>query len=299
MSRIVHWGNWLLELRGQEGGGGDLETYMKEPSFLVLAKTLLLCYPNLIHTLSSPNCRIAKLDKRIGNSTILASNKWQAIFAECESALGFSGDAANDVLSAWTKLASDSFQKRIDKQLDSPTKGRRSQSLNRAHGKSVLLPMELIPLDRARALTLGPKAQYPVGERNWEVELAYVLNTGMKTALSRSSDTIHEIVGTAPPAETDCRPVISGPLNLEESISLAYPSSPGGTPRTSSIYAPQADRTSPVTGRPYSDPEESVDFAGLGLSAQGSFDTRLAIQRYVDQVSFMLQTLPLFHEIPK
>ena len=56
--------------------------------------------------------RIAKLDSHICNCTVLAFNKWQEIFKECESALGMSGDATNDVFSAWNRLASDAYQKR-------------------------------------------------------------------------------------------------------------------------------------------------------------------------------------------
>ncbi len=224
----------------------------------------------------------------------MARNKWQPIFADCESALGFSGDAANDVLSAWSKLASDTFQKRKGRQPDIPVKARRSHSLNRVQGMSVLLPVELIPLERARALTYG--TQFQNGEEDWEAELALALkSTSIKKSLSRSSDMIHEILRPTSPtssSEREDKPVISGPLNLEESVSVSNSSPSGDNSRIASVYAPQADRTSPVLSQPYSYPEESVDFAGLELSVEGVFDTSLAIQKYVDKVGTTV--IPLF-----
>ena len=103
-------------------------------------------------------CRIAKLDRRIGNCTVLACNKWQEIFKECEESLGVSGDAANDVFSAWNKLATDAFQRRTYKpHLQAPTTymppPRRANSLTGLYaGRTVKVPVQLIPLEKADEL---------------------------------------------------------------------------------------------------------------------------------------------------
>ena len=95
-------------------------------------------------------CRIAKLDRRIGTCTVLACNKWQPIFAECETSLGFTGDAANDSYTAWSRLASNSARKskRFTKEAQ-----QRSNSLESNTRRTVRVPVELIPLERARTMT--------------------------------------------------------------------------------------------------------------------------------------------------
>ncbi len=105
-------------------------------------------------------CKIAKLDKRIGNCTVLACNKWHEIFKECEKSLGVSGDATNDVFSAWNKLASDAFHRRTvaERRIQPHSTSlppRRSNSLTGLNGKTVKVLVQLIPLERARALTSG------------------------------------------------------------------------------------------------------------------------------------------------
>ena len=217
--------------------------------------------------------RIAKLDKRIGNCTVLACNKWQPIFSECEAALGFSGDAANDVKSAWSKLARDSFQANGENSLKQILTDRRSNSLTGMYGRTVKMPVDLIPLERARARTsvLGN-------------ETTVVQNASLKSKrfLSQSSDS----VCTCSHPKSISKPEISEPLNLEESVYTAHLS---GGPLTisPSPYAPQADANPlSMNRRPHSDPEDS-SMSGRGfddtLQAE-SQDAKSTIRTYVDKV---------------
>ena len=234
--------------------------------------------------------RIAKLDKRIGNCTVLACMKWQPIFTECEAALGFSGDAANDVLSAWNKLATDAYQSK-SKHNKSSLKAR-SSSLNRLYGKSVKMPMDLIPLDRARALTLGQKLRSERGSVSETsspllVPTALTLVHKSRSEEGSSSETSSPLVvpkmnkstsldannGIFQPSpttpESENKPKISRPINLEESLYI-----PRFAVDTHSIYAPHADDFT----RPHSNPEDRTDFA------QDPFDSKATIQKYVDKV---------------
>ena len=219
------------------------------------------------------NCRIAKLDKRIGNCTVMAYHKWQPIFSECESSLGFSGDAANDVYSAWSRLAADAFKKRnsyCDRVTSSPLeKPRRSNSLTRLHGrKTVKVPVQLIPLERARALTAGR-----------------LFKDEPKMEQHRTRNCNSSTVETSP----DEKPEISRPINIEESnLCCSYPSAISY--RISlNPYAPQADfsSTSPNNGwlneqgqsQSGIERQESKQESSIYAEDPGS-----TIQSYVDKV---------------
>ena len=108
-------------------------------------------------------CSIAKLDKRIGNCTVLASNKWQPIYEECESMLGFTGNAASDVFTAWSRIAAHAYERR--ERLSSSAQSspvvcvhsphgqlRRANSLNTISRspRTVRTPVELISLEKAQ-----------------------------------------------------------------------------------------------------------------------------------------------------
>ena len=237
--------------------------------------------------------RIAKLDKRIGNCTVLACNKWQSIFAECEAALGFSGDAAKDVFSAWSRVATNSFNKRTDRQrhtqsssppLGCPPPPRRSNSLIGLSGRTVKVPVQLIPLERARAMTSGGTSGSSLDEIRMRHRSMMVSSSSMKATASDDLQTLEE------------RLEISRPLNIEDStMCCSYPS--GLSYRMSmSPYAPHADGSPSPTnigaagaegdscssdkevegGESRSDIEETVS---------GSFDMKETIRAYVDNVS--------------
>ena len=231
--------------------------------------------------------RIAKLDKRIGNCTVLACNKWQSIFAECETALGFTGDAAKDVFSAWSRVATNSFTRRSterNKQTASPPFGcpppRRSNSLIGLSGRTVKVPVQLIPLERARAMTSGSSAD----EIRMKHRSMMISGSSMKAA-SDDLQTLEE------------RLEISRPLNIEDStMCCSYPS--GLSYRMSmSPYAPHADGSPSPTNIGAAEAEREGD-SGSDKEVQGSesrsdmevtvsesFDMRETIRAYVDNVS--------------
>ena len=220
--------------------------------------------------------RIAKLDKRIGNCTVLACNKWQPIFAECEAALGFSGDAANDVMSAWSKLARDTFQTKSEKDSKRSIAERRSQSLTGMYRRTVKLPVDLIPLERARALT-----STSVARDDAAVGSARLGVLRPSRSLSQSSDAIYP---SSPPTNIP-RPEISQPLNLEESV-YTSPLSVDPFRLSPSPYAPQAD-ASPLSKvrRPHSDPQETGVHRFEDTVQTDSGDAKASIQEYVDKVN--------------
>ena len=234
--------------------------------------------------------RIAKLDRRIGTCTVLASNKWQPIFTECEAALGFSGDAANDSYAAWSRLASNTVKrsKRLSKDAQ-----RRSNSLDSNTRRTVRVPVELIPLERARTMTATEDS---AAQMRLELSLARS-NVSLTKHLSLSNSAIHE--GDSPTSLSVHNHNISSsleildisrPLHLEKSLSY----SPGRQnhllppPRNISPYAPQAD-TSPCSStssdkeRPHSAPEDEVSMQ-MDEQVKQSPDAKLEIQRYLDQV---------------
>lgn len=206
----------------------------------------------------------------------MAYHKWQPIFTECESSLGFSGDAANDVYSAWSRLATDAFQKRssyLERGKSSPqARPRRSNSLTRLQGrKTVKVPVQLIPLERARALTAGQLYKDEIKKRT---------STYIGSTITENSTVAVD------------KPEISRPLNLEEStLCCSYPS--GMSYRISlNPYAPQADfSTTPPND--FSDEskhkhldseKEETDISQSVESSTYSEDLGSTIQAYVDKV---------------
>lgn len=230
------------------------------------------------------NYRIAKLDRRIGNCTVLACNKWQEIFKECEYSLGVSGDAANDVFSAWNKLASDAFQRRSSKPalnvggVHQPP--RRANSLTGLCGRTVKIPVQLIPLERARAQTSA------ITLRD-DAFLTSIRDTARRPFASAGA-TIDDPFTTSifPVKPEDFRPEISRPINLEEStLCCSYPSGLSYKINVSP-YAPQADFTDAVAQSGNESQLSSAE-ADNGQSdietAVGPEDVRTGIQNYVDK----------------
>ncbi len=259
-------------------------------------------------------CRIAKLDKRIGNCTVLACNKWHEIFKECEKSLGVSGDATNDVFSAWNKLASDAFHRRTvaERRIQPHSTSlppRRSNSLTGLNGKTVKVPVQLIPLERARALTSGTLLKD-------EAFLASIRSTGrhsiapasnLEESLTSTITTRYSPVGVTTtryyPDNDDgvastryyhdsdgleeIRPEISRPINLEEStLCCSYPSGLSYM-KSMNPYTPQADGNK-SSGSSSSSIDEATDSPGGNRKSEieaavGPEDVRTGIQNYVDK----------------
>ena len=235
--------------------------------------------------------RIAKLDKRIGNCTVLACNKWQPIFSECETALGFRGDASSDVISAWSTLAAESFRRKSDQFSGSPRVGPRANSLTGLYGRTVKIPVDLIPLERARALTAGCIFRDDSFISNSRSESF----SGMSKALSVSSELLSRPTNTVAVAEDnfEYKLRISRPLNLDESVSFCS-SYPMGTAYRASLppYAPQADASPSPELRPSSDPlpAEGLDVSDFEKTLRESPDAKTAIQKYIDKVGPVIDT---------
>ncbi len=233
--------------------------------------------------------RIAKLDTRIGNCTVFACNKWQEIFKECESTLGVSGDAANDVFSAWNRLASDAYHRRnvpqpaLQSRATSMTPpARRSNSLTGIRGRTVKVPVRLIPLERARAATSSDFARdesYLAAIRNSVVSRKSMLQQ-FATMAEGDGEVIESNDEVADNME---KPDISRPINLEESLlCCSYPSGLSYKASTTP-YAPQADLSDGGSGCLKSaSASQILDEKELGM-AVGPKDVREGIQSYVDK----------------
>ena len=209
-----------------------------------------------------------------------ASSKWEPIFKECESSLGFTGDAANDVFSAWSRLATDSFhRKKGAGSPPVPPRPKRTNSLTGLGGKTVKVPVDLIPLERARARTLKHG----------------------RADLQRTSNLVTTSTSGNFPTETQTdepRPTISRPINIEDSaLCCSYPS--GSSYRLSRVpYAPQADISeSPleVVGKGGSEKEGkgvmSKQRSDLEETLRDSFDLKKTIQDYVDKVIIIFTSI--------
>ena len=213
---------------------------------------------------------------------MLASNKWHPLYEDCERMLGFSGNAASDVLNAWSRIAEGAFERRSNQQsyFEPNSSLRRASSLNTI-SKTVRAPGELISLERARAMTLHDESSSDdkkVSKRTMD-DLEASL---MKLSIEHSSKL------------TSGRKIkISGPLHLQEEMVSSYP--PVGTGLN---YSPQADR-SPSSDKYLSSlveesgeeleqyREEKIKEICLENETSDSspIDTNQAIQRYIDQVS--------------
>jgi len=235
--------------------------------------------------------RIAKLDTRIGNCTVLACNKWQEIFKECENTLGVSGDAANDVFSAWNRLASDAYQRRNIQTPNLRTTSitppaKRSNSLTGMRGRTVKVPVQLIPLERARAATSAEFTR----------DLAAIRSsiTSRKSMLHQFASTESGLNESLEVVDSEVKPDISRPLNLEESLlCCSYPS--GSSYRISSTpYAPQADLSDGGNSNGISKSASALEILHEAQPqfAVGPKDVREGIQSYVDK-AFNMPDHPL------
>ena len=258
----------------------------------------------MLRLLALPPCRIARLDKRIGTCTVLSANKWQPIYEGCEASLGFTGNAASDVLTAWSKIASDAFEQRQRRRLttsrsvdNSPTlRGggngmtlpldfgralRRAGSLN-AVSRTVRTPVELISLERARALTvrLNSDEESPT-ETCSDAEGTKKAKLGTLDELEVSLMALsieHSIRMAPPPAKIE----ISAPIHLQESLQTASYPGPVSTAQTS---PPCSNDSPPLANLPnfvrLSCVEEEEDEERNSIAIPPGE----AIQKYIDKVS--------------
>lgn len=251
-------------------------------------------------------CRIVRLDKRIGTCTVLSSNKWQPIYEECEASFGFTGNAASDVLTAWSRIASDAFERRQKRKLTvsrsadnsplmrggstySPLPGqgralRRAGSLN-AMSRTVRTPVELISLEKARAMTMQLSSR---GESPPEDEVDGIRKERRGTLddleVSLMALSIEHSMRMAPPVE---KIEISAPIHLQEDLqSCSYPG-----PSSAQPYSPCTDHSPPLSvssrnGRLSCVEEEEEEKSSIASPGN-------AIQKYIDRVSLTSEYSPL------
>ena len=199
-----------------------------------------------------------------------------------------SGDATNDVFSAWNRLASDAYQKRnmpSSGQFQSrPTSvtppAKRSNSLTGLRGRTVKVPVQLIPLERARAMTsseFGRDGDYLAAVRN---SIAV-----RKSLIQQFASTEGDLEANQETMESmeEEKPDISRPINLEEStFCCSYPSGLSyKIPCTP--YAPQADFSDGGSGSLKSASASDVLQENQLDLAVGPKDVREGIQSYVDK----------------
>lgn len=197
--------------------------------------------------------------------------------------MGVSGDAANDVFSAWNKLASDAFQRRSSKQSlaigATHHPPRRSSSLTGLCGRTVKVPVQLIPLERARAQTSAAVSREDalltsIRERSFA-------SAGATITIDHDDPFATNIF---PAKAKEFKPEISRPTNLEEStFCCSYPSGLSYKINVSP-YAPQADlsdvgtqSSSASTGQLPDNRQSEIEMA------VGPDDVRTGIQNYVDK----------------
>ena len=188
-----------------------------------------------------------------------------------------SGDATNDVFSAWSKLATSAFNKKRTMTTKhphistSPFLSRRANSLTGLHGRTVKIPVQLIPLERARAQT---------SDNTLTKDDAFLTSVRSTARHSHFGNTFT----THSDKTEEFRPEISRPLNLEESLCCSYPS--GLSYRISnSPYAPQADyNDGPPQDKNSKEPSPDCKEQESELEmTTNPGDVRTGIQNYVDK----------------
>ena len=157
---------------------------------------------------------------------------------------------------------------------------RRAGSLN-AVSRTVRTPVELISLERARAMTvqLNGEGESPAETGNGvEGTKKGKLGTLDELEVSLMALSIEHSIRMAPPAG---KIEISAPIHLQESLqSSSYP----GPGNTTQIYSPCADHSPPLTNLPkfvrLSCVEEEEEERNSIAISPGE-----AIQKYIDKVS--------------
>lgn len=211
------------------------------------------------------------------------------MYEECEKMLGFSGNAASDVLTAWSRIAAGTFggiTRSPSHSLNvSPNTLRRAASLNTV-AKSVRAPGELISLERARALTFNDDTPPPTQHRTMDDLEASLMQMSIEHSIKMNNGR---------------KIKISGPLHLQDEIASSYPPVGGMT------YSPHADspphvHLSSLSEEQSSDEgqeEEREEKKKPLLRGSSKLDTDTAIQTYIDQVSIytLLKCLLIKFEI--
>lgn len=185
------------------------------------------------------------------------------MYEDCERSLGFSGNAASDVITAWSRIASSTYEHK-SKQAALPV--RRASSLS-VIPKSVRTPVNLITLERARAQT----TVYEQREDEDSVQSSSDESPGAALSMDDLEKSLlqmsieHSIRLKGKPMQN--RVEISGPLHLQEEVVSSYP------PTSNSMDREEHKIT---------DKKESLHDSTAG----SAFNPNEAIQRYIDKVIY-------------
>ena len=242
---------------------------------------------------------------------MLASNKWQPVYEECERLLGFSGNAASDVITAWSRIASVAYDNKqragdapptdSNKYFQNPV--RRASSLS-VIPKSVRTPGELITLERARAQTIFSQLREEEEEGVGPVEEGGVAYVKCHSSLDELEQSLlqmsieHSIrkkeEGREKGEGRRGRVEISGPLHLQDEVVSSYPPnlpssgghahSLGHTPSVPAHWLEDTPIKNDSAEEDSIDYEEAVAKQRKAESRDSKIDTTKAIQKYVDKV---------------
>ena len=199
--------------------------------------------------------------------------------------LGFTGNAASDVFTAWSRIASHAYERRERLKSCSARSSpllcagsplRRTSSLNTVSRspRTVRTPVELISLEKAQVRARAMTLQSPDGDSSMDELEASV----MKLSLEHSQKMAHSQQNQFHPSPLK----ISPPLHLEHEFTASYPGILHGIPtQTHQLYAPRSDNSPPFEDKRLSMVEEEA----AELTSSEEFDTCGAIQKYLEKVN--------------
>ena len=196
--------------------------------------------------------------------------------------LGFTGNAASDVFTAWSRIAAHAYERRerlfssahSSPMLCNPMRPlRRTSSLNTVtrSPRTVRTPVELISLERAQVKARAMSMNRDLDDQDASMDeleasvMKLSLEHSQKLSLSKPSKKPMEI---------------SPPLHLEDDFTASYPGLLHGSSQPHQVYAPRADNSPPSDDKRLSMVEEEA----AEFEASEEFDTRGAIQKYLDKV---------------
>ena len=195
--------------------------------------------------------------------------------------LGFTGNAASDVFTAWSRIAAHAYERR--ERLSSSAHSspmmcvhsphgqlRRANSLNTISRspRTVRTPVELISLEKARARS----NTIIKGRDERDSSMDELEASVMKLSLEHSQK-------MAQPGLLK----ISPPLHLEDELTASFP----GILHGHQQYSPRTDDSPSVEDKRLSMVEEEA----AELAQSDEFDTQKAIQKYLDKVHTRIKYL--------
>lgn len=196
--------------------------------------------------------------------------------------LGFTGNAAADVFTAWSRIAAQTYERKERLKSSSAHSSpvicggplRRTSSLNTVSRtpKTVRRPVDLIPLEKARARTMTVNISSDSASSLERLE-ASVMKMSLEQSQKMTESDQHLL-------ETGIK--ISPPLHLEDEFTSSYPGLISSSTAPHRLpYAPRTDNSPSYDVHRLSMVEEESS----EISASNDFDMCSAIQKYLEKVS--------------